>query len=346
MASSLPLKIRFAIIGLGHIGQRHAQLILQNPLAELVAIIDSRAEFKDEKGFGSVPRFSSLDEFILATITADVLCVCTPNYLHHRHTLKGLQHSMHIVCEKPMALKADHCHEMIEAATLANRHIFCVMQNRYSPPAVWLKDVVNSGVLGKIYHIQVNCFWNRDERYYIKDGWRGIAAKDGGTLFTQFSHFVDMLYWLFGDITNIAAQFKNYNHAMLTEFEDSGYLQFEFEKGGFCTFNYTTSVHYQNLESSMTIIAENGSIKVGGQYMNSVEYCDIRNYTLTELQPCLPANNYGHYTGSAANHQFVFENVISTLHNQTEATTNAQDGLKVVEMIERIYELKKAAVNL
>lgn len=340
-------KIRFAVIGVGHIGRRHAQLITQNPDAALVALIDNKTEFALPDGeFSEVPVFSSLQAFLAAGLQADVLCVCTPNYLHHAHTMAGLHNGLHVVCEKPMALKAAHCHEMMAAAKEADRQIFCVMQNRYSPPAVWLKEVVTSGVLGELYHVQVNCFWNRDERYYIPGGWRGAAAKDGGTLFTQFSHFVDMLYWLFGDIKHIKGQFKNYNHGQLTEFEDSGYLQFEFQRGGFGTFNYTTSVHSQNLESSITIIAKNGSIKVGGQYMNSVEYCDIRNYTLPELQPCLPANNYGHYTGSAANHQFVFENVISTLRQQGCATTNARDGLKVVEMIERMYELKQAAVTL
>ena len=346
MAEISTPKVRFAVIGLGHIGRRHAQLILQNSDAALVALVDNREGFIHEDGFAGIPRFASLEDFIFSGLLTDVLCVCTPNYLHHPHTLMALHHGLHVVCEKPMALEATHCQEMITAAEEADRHIFCVMQNRYSPPAVWLKEVVESRVLGQVYHVQVNCFWNRDERYYIPGGWRGVAAKDGGTLFTQFSHFVDMLYWLFGDVQNINGQFKNFNHAALTEFEDSGYLQFEFERGGFGTFNYTTSVHSQNLESSITIIAENGSIKVGGQYMNSVEYCDIRNYTLPDLKPCLPANNYGNYTGSAANHQFVFENVIATLRQQSTATTNAQDGLKVVEMIERMYELKTAAVDL
>ncbi|MDX5437525.1 MAG: Gfo/Idh/MocA family oxidoreductase [Pontibacter sp.] len=340
------LAVRFAVIGVGHIGRRHAHLILDNPDAELVALIDNREGFLTEQDFGGIPRFESLEDFKLSEMQADVLCVCTPNYLHHPHTLQALAAGLHVVCEKPMALEAAHCHEMIAAANATDRHIFCVMQNRYSPPAVWLKQVVESGVLGELYHVQVNCFWNRDDRYYLPGGWRGTDAQDGGTLFTQFSHFVDMLYWLFGEMSNMKGQFRNNNHAGLTEFEDSGYLQFEFEQGGFCTFNYTTSVHSQNLESSITIIAENGSIKVGGQYMNSVEYCDIRNYTLPALQPCQPANNYGHYTGSAANHQYVFENVISTLRNESTATTNAHDGLKVVEMIERMYALKKAGVNL
>ncbi|WP_439883142.1 Gfo/Idh/MocA family protein [Pontibacter sp. MBLB2868] len=337
---SIP-KIRFAVIGLGHIGMRHAQLLLQNTDAELVALIDNRKGFLiEDTCFPGIARYSSLEAFLLADVKADVLCVCTPNYLHHPHTLAGLRHNMHVVCEKPFALTTADCREMIKEADENGKMIFCVMQNRYSPPAVWLKQTVMSGKLGQLFHVQVNCFWNRDERYYLPGGWRGSLEKDGGTLYTQFSHFVDMLYWLFGDIKNIKGQLRNYNHQQLTDFEDSGYLQFEFKSGGFCTFNYTTSVHSQNLESSITIIAEHGSIKVGGQYMNSVEYCDIRNYVLPELPACEPANNYGHYKGSAANHQHLFENVISTLRNQSTATTNAQDGLNVISMIERMYQLR------
>lgn len=340
--------MRFAVIGLGHIGRRHAQLLSQNEDAVVVALIDNIEGFLlDEASFSGVPKFESLEEFVHSGIQADVLCVCTPNYLHHPHTIAGLRHGLHVVCEKPMALRAEDCREMIAVAEECNRSIFCVMQNRYSPPAKWLKEIVQSGVLGQLYHVQVNCFWNRDERYYLPGGWRGTLEKDGGTLYTQFSHFIDMMYWLFGNVKIIAGQFRNNNHKHLTQFEDSGYLQLGLKSGGLCTFHYTTSVHSQNLESSITIIAENGSIKIGGQYMNSVEYCDIRNYVLPELPACLPANNYGHYTGSAANHQFVFENVISTLRDETSATTNVQDGLKVVEIIEEVYALKlKEEVSL
>ncbi|WP_114781510.1 Gfo/Idh/MocA family protein [Botryobacter ruber] len=343
MAKRLPAKVKFAVVGVGHIGGRHAFLIRNNPDAELVALIDTRPGFVEEAAvaYPGVPAFSSLKTFLAAGVPADVLCVCTPNYLHYPHTIKGLKQGYHVVCEKPMALDTLHAAEMLAVAEEKQRHIFCVMQNRYSPPAVWLKEVVESGVLGQLYMVQVNCFWNRDERYYSGTNWRGCGKQDGGTLFTQFSHFVDMLYWLFGDITNIKGQFRDFNHQQLTDFEDSGFIQFEFVKGGLCSFNYTTAVPRQNLESSITLVAENGSIKVGGQYMNKVEYCNILNYEVPELQPCQPANNYGAYTGSAANHQFVIENVISTLRNETTATTNAHDGLKVVEMIERIYSLKK-----
>jgi predicted dehydrogenase len=186
----------------------------------------------------------------------------------------------------------------------------------------------------------VNCYWNRDERYYKAGSWKGTEELDGGTLFTQFSHFIDIMYWLFGDIDYIQGRFADFNHQNSTDFEDSGFVSFEFLNGGMGTINYSTSVAQQNLESSLTVIGSKGSIKIGGQYMNEVEVCHIKDYTMPKLQESNPANDYGPYKGSAANHNFVIRNVIDTLKGRTTATTNALEGLKVVDIIERIYKVR------
>jgi predicted dehydrogenase len=214
------------------------------------------------------------------------------------------------------------------------------MQNRYSPPSVWLKEIIDSGRLGEIFIVDINCYWNRDERYYAKAGWKGTKDLDGGTLFTQFSHFIDIMYWLFGDIDNITGRFADFNHKATTDFEDSGMVNFEFINGGIGSLNYSTSVWGSNLESSMTIIGSKGSVKVGGQYMNEVEFCNIENYEMPELPEASPANDYGSYKGSAANHHFIIQNVVDTLRNRNVATTNALEGLKVVDIIERIYKVR------
>ena len=219
------------------------------------------------------------------------------------------------------------------------------MQNRYSPPSEWIKEVVEKRLLGDIFMVQINCYWNRDERYYKKGTWKGSNELDGGTLFTQFSHFIDIMYWLFGDIKNIQAKFDDFTHKELTDFEDSGVISFNFVNGGMGCINYSTSVWDTNLESSLTVIGSKGSIKIGGQYMNEVEYCHIKDYKMPELAEASPANDYGHYKGSAANHHFVIENVINSLKGRTTATTNALEGLKVVDIIERIYSLRKRNEN-
>src|SRR5690606_28154696 len=133
--------------------------------------------------------------------------------------------------------------------------------------------LIQENRLGEVYMVDINCYWNRDKRYYRGDTWHGKKDLDGGTLVTQFSHFVDIMYWLFGDVKNIQARFKDFNHTELTDFEDSGIISFEFVNGGMGSLTYSTSVFDRNLESSMTIIGEKGSVKIGGQYMNEIEYC-------------------------------------------------------------------------
>lgn len=333
-------KIRFAVVGCGHIGKRHAEMISRNAEAELVALVDVLP--KESLGIESyqAPFFQSIEEMIAADLDIDVVNICTPNGVHASQSILALNNRYHVVCEKPMGLSKDSCEQVIFKALQVSRHVFCVMQNRYSPPSVWIKDIISSGKLGEIFMVQLNCYWNRDERYYKKEGWKGRQDLDGGTLFTQFSHFIDIMYWLFGDIKNIQGKFKDFTHKELTDFEDSGFVSFEFINGGMGSLNYSTAVAHQNLESSITIIGSKGSVKIGGQYMNEVEVCNIAGYDMPELAASNPPNDYGPYKGSAANHHYVIENVVDTLKGRTSATTNALEGLKVVEIIERIYNLR------
>lgn len=333
-------KIRFAVVGSGHIGKRHAEMIRRHDEAELAAMCDIQPKEKVGLQDLDVPFFQSIENLLASGIEFDVLNVATPNGLHAEHSLQGLKAGKHIVVEKPMALNKQDCENIIYTALQVHKQIFCVMQNRYSPPSVWIKELIQNKILGDIYMVQLNCYWNRDDRYYKKGSWKGTADLDGGTLFTQFSHFIDIMYWLFGDIKDINARFEDFSHKHSTDFEDSGIINFSFVNGGLGSINYSTSVWDKNLESSITIIGQNGSVKIGGQYMNEVEYCHIKDYTMPELPEASPANDYGYYKGSAANHHFIIENVVDTLKGRTTITTNALEGLKVVDIIERIYALK------
>lgn len=334
-------KIKFAVLGCGHIGQRHAEMICRNSESELVALIDINTNLEEvlTQKYGN-KFFSSLDEFLQSNISADVICIATPNGLHAQQAIKAMTSGFHVVIEKPMALSKTDCEKIEEVAQRTNKHVFCVMQNRYSPPSEWLHSLVKEQRLGNIYMVQINCYWNRDARYYRQGSWHGSANMDGGTLFTQFSHFIDLMYWLFGDIENLACRFANHNHEGLTEFEDSGFVQFDFVSSGMGCINYSTSVWDKNLESSMTVIGEHGSVKIGGQYMDKVVYCHIKDYDMPELKQTNDANDYGPYKGSAANHHYVIENVVDVLKGRSEIATTVQEGLKVVDIIERIYSNK------
>jgi predicted dehydrogenase len=329
-------KIRFAVVGQGHIGKRHAEMIRRNSESELVAVCDIRTPEQCGIPRPDVPFYRSLDK-MLRNETFDILNICTPNGLHAEMAMKALNDGKHVVVEKPMALTKADAEQMVHLSLVKNRHIFCVMQNRFSPPSVWLKRVITEGLLGRIFQVQINCYWNRDHRYYTSETWHGDQLLDGGTLFTQFSHFIDIMYWLFGDIKNIQGRFGDFNHQNLTDFEDSGIVTFDFINGGMGVLNYSTAIFKENLESSLTVIGEKGTIKVAGQYMNEVVYCNIDNYQMPELEASAPPNDYGPYKGSAQNHHLVIQNVVDALYGKSSINTNALEGLKVVDIIERIY---------
>ncbi|MDR0864804.1 MAG: Gfo/Idh/MocA family oxidoreductase [Candidatus Symbiothrix sp.] len=334
-------RVRFAVVGCGHIGKRHIEMIQRNPDAELVAVCDI-----DSAAFhgiaGQARNDSNLEDMLASGIEFDVLNICTPNGFHAPMALEGLATGHHVVIEKPMALNTRHANSILMTAEKMEKKVFCVMQNRFSPPSVWIKEMIESGRLGKLFLVQINCYWNRDERYYKPGGWHGDKDLDGGTLFTQFSHFIDLMYWLFGDITDIRVRFEDFNHQTLTDFEDSGVVSFQFVNGGTGIFNYSTSVYDRNFESSVTIIGEKGTIKIGGQYMNEVEYCHVKGYEMPELAPTNPGNDYGAYKGSAQNHHYVIDNVVNVLKNKPgeKIAATAQEGYKVVDIIERIYQQK------
>jgi len=334
-------KVKFVIIGCGHIGKRHATMVANNTESELIALCDIRPKSELAlENFEGVPFFNSIEDLLKAGLNFDVANICTPNGLHSDQAVKALDANKHIVVEKPIGLSKAKCESVIYKALRNHKHVFAVMQNRYSPPSVWLKEIVENKIIGDPFMVQVNCYWNRDSRYYKSGGWKGTPDLDGGTLFTQFSHFIDIMYWLFGDIKNINGKFGDFTHQNSTSFEDSGFVSFDFLDGGMGSINYSTAVWGQNLESSITIIGSKGSVKVGGQYMNEVEYCHIDGYEMPTLAESNPPNDYGQYKGSAANHHYVIENVVDTLKGRTTATTNALEGLKVVDIIERIYDCR------
>lgn len=333
-------KIKFAVVGQGHIGKRHAEMIRRDDRAELVALCDVLPKETLQLKNAPEPFFSSIDDLLHSGLDIDVVNICTPNGYHANYAIKALDTHRHVVIEKPVALTKDDAEIILNKSQEVSRDVFCVMQNRYSPPSVWLKQMVEEKVLGDIYLVQLNCFWNRDDRYYRPDDWHGDARLDGGTLFTQFSHFIDIMYWLFGDITNIKGNFHDFNHQLLTDFEDSGVVLFDFVKGGMGVLNYSTAIWDNNFESSITIIGSKGTVKVAGQYMNEVVYCHVKDYTMPELNPCNPPNDYGPYKGSAQNHHYVIGNVVDTLTGNDTITTSLREGLKIVEIIERIYKVR------
>jgi predicted dehydrogenase len=329
-------KLKFAIIGCGRIADRHAEQI--NRLAILQAVCDkveSRAVQLGKKYRSKI--FSNYEDLLLKEKGLDVISVCTPNGLHAEQSIKAFRNGFHVLCEKPMAISVFDCGEMIKEAEKANKRLFVVKQNRYNPPVRAIKDALDENRLGKILSVQLNCFWNRNKDYYSKSEWKGTIKLDGGTLFTQYSHFIDLLYWMFGDIRRVEAMTRNLNHEKIIEFEDTGVVIIEFYNGIIGTINYTVNSFGKNMEGSLTIFGELGTVKIGGQYLNELEYQNIKDYKITDIPEGNPPNNYGQYIGSMSNHDKVYENVIDVLVNNGSIGTNGFEGLKTVEIIDKIY---------
>ena len=173
------------------------------------------------------------------------------------------------------------------------------------------------------------------------NSWKGTKDLDGGTLFTQFSHFIDLLYWFVGDVESVSALTGNFHHQGLIEFEDTGMVILKFLNGAIGTVNYTVNAYKKNMEGSLTIFAEKGTIKIGGQYLNELEYQSLEGDPVTNLPPGNPPNNYGQYFGSMSNHDKVYKNLINVLNGEGTIATSGMEGLKTVEIIEKIYRQAK-----
>lgn len=328
-------KLKFIIVGCGRIGNRHAEHIIN--LGELVAVCDnvkSKADSISEKY--KIQKFYNIDDLLSSNIDFDVAAICTPNGLHAEHSIKFLKKKVNVLCEKPLALNTKDCGDMIMAAEKNNVRLFAVKQNRFNPPIVKLKELLQENKLGKINSVQLNCFWNRNFDYY-HNSWKGTMDLDGGTLFTQFSHFIDLLYYFCGDVSDVKGFSNNFQHDTI-EFEDAGVVALKFLSGTIGTINYNVNCYNKNFEGSLTIFGSNGTLKIGGQYLNELEYQEIENMDTIAVEKGNAPNNYGKYFGSMSNHSLVYENLIDVLNNNSSINANAYEAMKTVEIIEKIYK--------
>ena len=313
--------MRIGLLGYGNIAKKHLAALTELIEVEVAAIYDVQAIEAPE----GIEAYTDLDNFLAHDL--DLVTVCSPNGFHKEHSLKALQAGHHVICEKPFALSSIDCQIMIETADRNQKKIYCTMQNRFSPVSQWLQSLVTTQSLGNLYLVNVACYWNRNKNYYAGSDWRGKLGKDGGTLFTQFSHYVDTLYWLFGSMQIHSAHFANFDHEDMIEFEDTGVFNFSFDKGGMGTFSYTTSCYEKNFESSLTLLGSKGTVKVGGQYMDRVDFCNVEG-----LQPpTLSAND------NLSNIRAIYLQASLDVAGKKNKATKAVDGLAVVELIEAVY---------
>ena len=222
--------LRWVVVGCGHIGRRHMEHISKHPQTQLVGMVDVlHASECGAAQFAEIPFYQSVEELLeRGGETFDVASICVPNGLHYPIALELIKAGKSLLIEKPAVLHPDEGEELIALAKAHGCHLYSVLQNRFTPVSAWLHQVIEEKRLGKLYQIELQCLWNRDERYYLPRRWHGDLELDGGTLFTQYSHFLDLLIWCFGMPEVQGGSFYNYNHQTMVDFEDSGVVQLTF----------------------------------------------------------------------------------------------------------------------
>ncbi len=329
--------LRFGLVGCGHIGERHAALISE--FGQLVIVCDlvhSKAQAFSEKYLCKM--VTSYEEMLENANQLDIMVVCTPNWLHALQSIQALDCGLHVICEKPMALKVSDANQMIEAAKRNQRILWIVKQNRFNSPVAHLKKLVETGRLGNIYSIHIQGLWNRNAEYYSKSNWKGTIEKDGGILFTQFSHFIDVACWLFGRMENVSANGGNLAHQGIIEFEDTITGLVKFDKGVLGCLHFSINAFGQNMEGSITVLGEKGSVSIGGPYLNKLSYHLVEGTPVPELEKENPVNDYGYYKGSMNNHHIVYQHFIKSLSAGNLMHCELENSLHTIEAINQLVQ--------
>jgi len=333
-------RFRIALVGCGRISERHFDAIAKTPSLQLVAVCDDVAERARQAGEKmSVPFYTSFAQ-LLEERPCDVVAICTPSGLHPRHGIMAAEKGAHVICEKPMATRLEEADALVHACDEAGVYLFVVKQNRLNPAIQLLKRSIDLGRFGRIYLANTTVRWQRPQSYYDMAPWRGTWEFDGGAFMNQASHYVDMIQWLVGPVETVSA--KTATLARRIESEDSGVAVLRFRNGALGTIEVTMLAYPRNLEGSVTILGEKGSVKVGGTALNRIETWEFAEYhdIDREAELLLGAPNPLSVYGSG--HTPYYENVARVLRGEAAPETDGREGRKSLELILGIYESARA----
>lgn len=330
-------ELKFALVGCGRISKRHAELLGNGQIANarLVAVCDVKVERAAALGqqFG-VPHFTDMHEMMRAG-GIDVVTVLTESGLHAEHVTALAPYGAHIVVEKPMALTLDDADRMIAACDHSGVRLFVVKQNRFNVPVVKLREALEAGRFGKLVLGTVRVRWCRPQSYYDQDSWRGTWAMDGGVLTNQASHHIDMLEWMFGEVETVSA--FSTTALVKIEAEDTAVVTLRFRNGALGIIEATTAVRPKDLEGSISVLGEHGSVEIAGFAVN-----EMRTWNFTTPLPgddevmkkysVNPPNVYGF------GHQAYYEHVVECIVNVRKHLVDGLQGRRSLELISAIYE--------
>ena len=327
-------KIRIALVGCGRIAQKHFEAIAAHrERIELVAVCDTDRVALDAAvastgacGFASIAA-------LLAGSDADVVVLCTPSGLHPLETIQIAAAGRHVITEKPMATRWADGQRMVEACDAANVRLFVVKQNRRNATLQLLKRAVELKRFGRIFMVNVNVFWSRPQSYYNSARWRGTWEFDGGALMNQASHYVDLLDWLIGPIESLQAYTATL--ARDIQVEDSAVVGIRWRSGALGSLNATMLAYPKNFEGSITVLGENGTVRIGGVAVNDIQHWEFSEPHATDAQ--VKDASYKTSSVYGFGHPLYYDNVILTLRGEAEAKTDGREGLRSLEVLIATY---------
>lgn len=327
---------KFALIGCGRIAKKHSELLgtgkIKNAL--LSSVCDREQTKAKELGEKfSVPYYTDYHQ-MLQKEDIDVIVILTPSGLHAKHTIELSPYKKHIIVEKPMALTLDDADAMIKACDENGIKLFIVKQNRYNLPVIKLQEALQKKRFGKLVLGTVRVRWCRTQEYYDLDSWRGTWQYDGGVLTNQASHHIDLLEWCMGKVESVFA--KSTTALSNIETEDTAVVTLKFKNGALGIIEATTATRPKDLEGSLSILGERGSVEIGGFAVNEIKHWNFQetlpeDATIQEFSTN-PPNVYGF------GHQAYYEDVIASLQNNTTALVDGLEGRRSLELITAIYE--------
>ncbi len=333
-APILDRKIRFALVGCGRIAQNHFAAIKQHgDRAELVGVCDiDKTALADAVKTTSATPYNSLTE-MLKHCDADVFILTTPSGLHPNQTIKIAKTGKSVVTEKPMATRWEDGKRMVEACDEAGVRLFVVKQNRRNATLQLLKKAIERKRFGKIYMVNLNVFWTRPQSYYDQGKWRGKWEYDGGAFMNQASHYVDLIEWIVGPLESLHAYTATLERDI--EAEDTGVLSLRWRSGALGSMNVTMLTYPKNLEGSITILGEKGTVRIGGMAVNEVQHWEFEEPDADDAK--VKEANYETTSVYGFGHPLYYDNVIKVLRGEAEPETDGREGLKSLEVIIAAY---------
>lgn len=327
-------KIRFALVGCGRIAQNHFAAIKHHEdRAQLVGVcdIDPNALAAAVQTTGAQPYKSLID--MLAKSDADVFILTTPSGLHPDQAIEIASAGKHVVSEKPMATRWEDGKRMVRACDEAGVRLFVVKQNRRNATLQLLKKAIEKKRFGKIYMVNLNVFWTRPQSYYDQGGWRGRWEYDGGAFMNQASHYVDLVDWLIGPLESLQAYTATLGRDI--EAEDTGVISLRWRSGALGSMNVTMLTYPKNLEGSITILGEKGTVKIGGMAVNEVQHWEFENADPDDAK--VMEASYETTSVYGFGHPLYYDNVINVLRGEAQPETDGREGLKSLEVIIATY---------